>query len=72
MNSSKHDTRYITQVVKMDWDVVTSSRNLKHVSRSMLIKANTRTRKNEFGSILSPTRYCFSLWSETLSHPVAQ
>ena len=39
LNSSKHDTRNITQMMKMNRNVMVSLRNRKRVSRSMMIKA---------------------------------
>ena len=38
-NSPKHNTRSITQMMQMDWKVMVSSGNRKHVSRSMTIEA---------------------------------
>ena len=38
-NSSKHNTRSIMQMMQMNWNVVVSSKNRKHVSRSTMIKA---------------------------------
>ena len=34
LNSSKHDTRHITQVMQMNWNVMVSARNQKQMSRS--------------------------------------
>ena len=38
-HASKQITRSITQMMQMNWKVMDSSRNRKHVSRSMMIKA---------------------------------
>ena len=38
-NSSKHNTRSITQMMQVNWNVMVSSRNRKHVSNSLMIKA---------------------------------
>ena len=49
--SSKHNTRSVTQMMQMNWNVMVSSRNRKHVSRSMMIRVKNiitkeRTRIN--------------------------
>ena len=36
---TEYDTRSITQMMQMNWNVMVSLRNRKHVSRSMMIKA---------------------------------
>ena len=38
-NSSKHNTRSITQMMRMNWNVVVSLTKRKHVSQSTMIKA---------------------------------
>ena len=41
-NSSKDNTRSITKMMKTNWNVMVSLRNRKHVSQSMMIKANNK------------------------------
>ena len=41
-NSSKDNTRSITKMMKTNWNVMVSSRNRKHVSQSMMTKANNK------------------------------
>ena len=44
-NSSKDNTRSITKMMKMNWNVMVSSRNRKHMSQSMMIKAKNTIMK---------------------------
>jgi len=41
-NSSKDNTRSITKMMKTNWNGMVSLRNRKHVSQSMMIKANNK------------------------------